>query len=77
MRAKFKDYSIQMQDSTGRVVTLYINGDSLNEMIASVKKDVAAGWRVDPVSVAREMVESDAFERAIYNNEIGADAWII
>lgn len=77
MKAKFKDYSIRMQDSTGRVVTLYINGDSLNEMIASVKKDVAAGWRVDPVSVAREMVESDAFERAIYNKEIGADAWII
>lgn len=67
MKAKFKDYSIQMQDSTGRVVTLYINGDSINELIAH-------GY---PKNIAREMVETNDFENAVYRNEIGADAWII
>lgn len=64
---KIKDYSVTMQDSSGRVVTLYINGDSINELVADGM----------PASQAREGVESDAFERAIYNKEIGADAWVI
>ena len=61
------DYSINMQDSAGRVVTLHINGASIDDMVAD-------GYSF---SEAQESVESNTFARAIANGEIGADAWMI
>jgi hypothetical protein len=63
---KITDYSITMQDSTGRTVELFINGESINEAVAS-------GMSEDR---AREEIEGNAFGSAIFNGEIGADAWV-
>jgi hypothetical protein len=62
-----KDYSIKMQDGSGSVVDLFINADSISELIAS---GMSAGR-------AQEEVESNAFANAIYRGEIGADAWAV
>lgn len=58
------DYKIQMQDSTGRTCWLCINGDSVNDY-------VSCGYSEDH---AQEIVENNAFEKAIDQGEIGADA---
>ena len=63
---KVKDYSLTMKDGQGRTVELFINGDSINEAVAS-------GMSEDH---AREEIESNAFGRAIFNREIGEDAWL-
>lgn len=60
-----RDYSIKMQDSTGRTLELPICG-------ASIDDAVAAGVEWDD---AVEQVESNAFANAIARGEIGADAW--
>ena len=62
-----KDYSITLQDNTGRSVTLYINGDSIDEQVASGAS----------LAAATEGAEGNAFGNAIDRNEIGADAWIV
>ena len=58
-----KDYSLTLEDSTGRRVTLYINGACVDEMGGDDR--------------ARENVEDNAFANAIYNGLIGADAYLI
>ena len=61
------DYSINMQDSAGRVATLHIDGASIDNLMAD---DYS-------FSSAQASVESNAFSNAIANGEIGADAWVI
>jgi hypothetical protein len=60
------DYSISMQDKAGRVVTLNINGASIDDMVAD-------GYNL---TESKESVESDTFARAIAAGDIGADAWL-
>lgn len=61
------DYSISMQDKAGRVVTMYINGASIDDMVAD-------GYSL---SEAKECVESNTFARVFATGDIGADAWLI
>jgi hypothetical protein len=61
-----KDYTVTLEDSTGRTLALNINGDTIDEMIAAGVEE----WR------AREDVESNAFCNAIYEGLIGEDAWL-
>ncbi len=58
-----KDYSVTMQDSTGRTVVLYINGASVDEMGGN--------------EMAREAVEGSAFQNAVASGEIGEDAFLV
>ena len=60
------DYSLKLQDGTGRVFDLSINGACIDEAIkAGATKNEA-----------REGVESNAFWNAVYEGLIGEDAWI-
>ena len=61
------DYSLTMQDSTGKRVTLNINADSIRELVATGL----------PLWQATEEVESNAFANAIARNEINDDAWLL
>jgi hypothetical protein len=63
---KITDYSITMQDSQGRTVKLFINGDSINEAISSGASE----------GQAREENETNAFWHAVEAGLIGNDAWI-
>jgi len=63
---QIEDYSLIMEDSTGKRCTLYISGDCIREHIATGL----------PLMQAIEEVESNAFANAIWRKEIGADAWI-
>jgi hypothetical protein len=56
-----KDYPVTLEDSTGRRVTLHINGACIDEMGGD-------RWAI-------EAVEGNAFQNAIADGEIGADAW--
>ena len=58
-----KDYTITMQDSSGKRVTLYIDGASI---------DANGGD-----SYAVECVENNAFDIAVFNGLIGADAYLV
>ncbi len=61
------DYTITLQDNTGRVVTLFINGATIDEMVdTNVPEDHAI-----------ENVESNAFGNAIAEGIISEDAWLI
>jgi hypothetical protein len=60
-----RDYTITMQDSTGRQCVLYVNADSIAELQAT---------GMTPAE-ARESVEGNTFANAIARGEIGADAW--
>jgi hypothetical protein len=62
-----KDYSITVQDPTGRVAVISINGTSIDEMVAT-------GETLD---YAKECVEGNAYEVAIRWGEIGADAFLV
>jgi hypothetical protein len=62
-----KDYSITVQDPTGRVAVINVNGASIDEMVAT-------GETLD---YAKECVESNAYEVAIRWGEIGADGFLI
>lgn len=62
-----KDYSVKLQDGSGRTVELFISGADIDEQIASGTNEYEA----------RENVESNAFGNAIARGEIGDDAWII
>jgi hypothetical protein len=66
MEQKIEDYSVTMQDSTGKRCKLYINGDCIREHMESGLS----------LMQATEEVESNAFANAIWRKEIGADAWI-
>ena len=61
-----KDYSIKMQDSTGRVAIIGINGASIDELVATGL----------PLSEAVQAIEDNSFENAIRMGEIGADAFL-
>ena len=61
------DYSIKIQDSTGRTTELFINGACIDELLATGMAECEA----------REGVESNAFWKAVEHDEIGEDAWII
>jgi hypoxanthine phosphoribosyltransferase len=62
-----KDYSITMQDQTGRVAVINVNGASIDELVAT-------GATLD---FAKECVEDNAYEVAIRWGEIGADGFLI
>jgi hypothetical protein len=61
------DYTVTLQDNTGRVVTLFINGACIDEQIA----------HDTPEWLAIENVESNAFANAIAEGIIGENAWLI
>jgi hypothetical protein len=63
---KMKSTSLNLRDSQGRTLELFINGDSIQELINE-------GY---PEFEAEELVTSNAFEVAIRMGEIGSDAWI-
>lgn len=66
MSRKFKDYTLTLRDSTGKTHTVSINGDCIEEQIRDgVSEDVAIG-----------NVEDNKIANAIYNGDIGADAWV-
>jgi hypothetical protein len=58
-----KDYSLTLQDSSGRQTVLYINGDSIDQLGGD--------------AYAVECVEGNAFQTAIGRGEIGEDAYVI
>lgn len=62
-----KDYDITVQDSTGRTCDLWVNGASIDEWIAN-------GYSIHE---AHEAARNQAFENAVREGEIGADAWVI
>jgi len=61
------DYSLTMQDSSGRCVTLNINADSIRELVETGM----------PLWQATEEVEGNTFANAIARNEINDDAWLL
>lgn len=62
-----KDYTIKMQDSTGRVCEVFVNGTCIDEQLAA-----GASF-----TEATEGVENNAVEVAIRQGLLGADAWLI
>ena len=70
-----KDYSIKVIDSTGRKLTVSINGDSIDELIR-IYGDYWKEMRIDGEEYARTQVESEAVERAIRNGEIGPEVYL-
>jgi hypothetical protein len=62
---KFRDYTITLRDSTGKIYELFINGECINEQIRTGASETEAV----------EGVEGNAFHNAIYRGDIGADAW--
>jgi len=62
-----KDYTIKMQDSTGRVCEVFVSGTCIDEQLA-------AGATV---TEATEGVENNAVEVAIRQGLLGADAWLV
>lgn len=61
-----KDYTIKVIDSTGRKLSLSINGDSVDELIR------VYGYSEE---YARELMESEFAEQAIRNGEIGSEVY--
>ena len=60
------DYAVTLEDRTGRRVPVYINADSITELMATgLSEDRAA-----------EEVEQNAFQNAIARGEISEDCWI-
>lgn len=62
-----RDYSITLQDSTGKTLEVAINGASIDNEISNGATQVEAV----------EGVEQTAFANAIDNGSIGADCWIV
>ena len=58
-----KDYSITLQDSTGRIAVVGINGATIDELVATGL----------PFDHAVEAVENNSAEVAIRDGEIGSD----
>lgn len=67
MKQNFKDYTITMQDDSGRTCVVSINGDCIAEQINNGETE----------SNARMSVEDNAVLNAIYRGEINAGAWLI
>lgn len=61
------DYTVTLQDATGRTCTLFISADSIREMLDF-------GLSLDD---AKEGLESNAFEKAVRDGEISASAELI
>jgi hypothetical protein len=57
------DYEITLQDSTGRKVTLLVDGATVDCMGGN--------------EYAKELVEDNAFANAIARGEIGEDAYLV
>lgn len=70
-----KDYSIKVIDSTGRKLTVHINGDSIDEMIR-IYGDYYKSLKIDVEEYARTQVEDNAVEVAIHKGEIGPDVYL-
>jgi hypothetical protein len=66
MKQKFKDYTITMQDDSGRTCVVSINGDCIAEQISNGETE----------SNARLNVEDNAVSNAIYRKEISVGAWL-
>ena len=64
---KTHDYSITLQDSTGKTLEVAIDGASIDNEIRNGATEAASV----------EGVEQNAFANAIYNGNIGADCWIV
>ena len=62
-----KDYSITLEDKTGRTVTLYINGDTIAEFVA----------QGDTLETAKEAVENNAAQNAIARGEISYPCYLV
>jgi len=62
-----KDYSITLEDSTGRTVELFINGDCIDEALER-------GYSLD---IACEQNETNKVENAIAEGLIGADCHLV
>ena len=61
------DYTVTLEDTTGRTCILYITGADIDEAVA----------RGDSLMIARENAESNQGENAIYRGEIARDCWVI
>lgn len=61
-----KDYTINLQDSTGRTHALFISGDCIAEMLAVGHS----------MTEATEGVQGNAFEVAVRQGLIGSDATV-
>lgn len=61
------DYSLTLQDSTGRTAELFIVGACIDEQMTTGVTE----WQ------AKENVEGNAFANAIAEGVINADAWLI
>lgn len=59
------DYSVTLQDRTGKTLVVYINGASVDELVAT-------GVSLER---AKEDVEQDRFWAAIDNGDIAEDCW--
>jgi hypothetical protein len=62
-----KDYTITMQDSTGRIHEVCVNGASIDEQLANGAS----------LTEATEGVENNSVEVAMRQGLIGTDAWLI
>lgn len=62
-----RDYSITLQDSTGKTYTISINGACIDDLMNS-------GYSQ---SEATESVEQNAGDNAIARGNIGSDCWIV
>jgi len=62
-----KDYSITLEDSTGRTIELFINGDCIDEAIEQ-------GCSMD---IACEQNENNKVENAIAEGLIGPDCYLV
>jgi len=67
MKTKVKDYSITLRDVNGKTCELFINADSINDLM-----------RYGDVTLdqAIEAVEQNAGDNAIARGDIDADCWI-
>lgn len=62
-----RDYSITLQDSTGKTLTVGVDGASIDAEIRHGASE----------SAAVECVEQNAFAIAIERGNIAADCWIV
>jgi hypothetical protein len=62
-----KDYSITLEDSTGRTIELFINGDCIDEALER-------GYSMD---IACEQNETNKVENAIAEGLIGSDCYLL
>lgn len=67
MKTKVKDYSITLRDVNGKTCELFINADSINDLM-----------RYGDVTLdqAIEAVEQNAGDNAIARGDIDANCWI-